>query len=55
MEADASLRTLTGEEAMKDSGKYRVTHHLGRRPDSEDAEVIFSYPDEEPARRFGPN
>src|SRR4051812_16020040 len=37
---------------MKDSGKYRVTHHLGRRPDSEDAEVIFSYPDEEPARRF---
>src|SRR4051795_4077099 len=37
---------------MKDSGKYRITHHLGRRPDSEDAEVIFSYPDEEPARRF---
>jgi hypothetical protein len=37
---------------MKDSGKYRVTHHLGRGPDSEDAEVIFSYPDEEPARRF---
>ena len=29
---------------MKDSGKYRVTHHLGRRPDSKDAEVIFSYP-----------
>ena len=24
---------------MKDSGKYRVTHHLGRRPESEDAEV----------------
>ena len=23
---------------MKDSGKYRVTHHLGRGPDSEDAE-----------------
>ena len=37
---------------MKDSGKYRVTHHLGRGPDSEDAEVIFSHPDEEPARRF---
>jgi hypothetical protein len=41
-----------GEEAMKDSGTYRVTHHRGRRSDSEDAEVIFSYPDEEPARRF---
>jgi hypothetical protein len=40
------------DSGMKDSGKYRVTHHLGRRPDSEDAEVIFSYPDEEPARRF---
>src|SRR3954465_8061121 len=37
---------------MKESGKYRVTHHLGRGPDIEDAEVIFSYPDEEPARRF---
>jgi hypothetical protein len=37
---------------MKESGKYRVTHHLGRGLDSEDANVIFSHPDEEPARRF---
>ena len=37
---------------MKDSGKYRVTHHLGREPDKEDAKVIFSHRDEEPARRF---
>jgi hypothetical protein len=36
---------------MKDSGKYRVTHHLGRRH-KEDAQVIFSHLDEEPARRF---
>ena len=36
---------------MKRSGKYRVTHHLGRGPDK-DAEVIFSHPEEEPARRF---
>jgi hypothetical protein len=37
---------------MKDSGKYRVTHHLGRGPDKEDAQVIFSHLNEEPARRF---
>jgi hypothetical protein len=37
---------------MKDSGKYRVTHHLGRGPNKEDAKVIFSHRDEEPARRF---
>ena len=37
---------------MKDSGKYRVTHHLGRGPNKEDAKVIFSHLDEEPARRF---
>jgi hypothetical protein len=40
------------EDVMKESGEYRVTHHLGRGPDSKDANVIFSYPDEEPARRF---
>ena len=40
------------DSGMKDSGKYRVTHHLGRELNSKDAEVIFSHPDEEPARRF---
>ena len=34
---------------MKESGKYRVTHHLGRGPNKEDAKVIFSHLDEEPA------
>jgi hypothetical protein len=37
---------------MKRGGKYRVTHHLGRGPESNDTDVIFSHPDEEPARRF---
>jgi hypothetical protein len=37
---------------MKESGKYHVTHHLGRGPESNDTDVIFSHPDEEPARRF---
>jgi len=37
---------------MKDSGEYRVTHHFGQGPDRNAAEVIFSHPDEEPARRF---
>ena len=40
------------DSGMKDSGKYRVTHHLGRGLDKNDTEVIFSNPDEEPARRF---
>jgi hypothetical protein len=37
---------------MKDSGEYRVTHHLGQGPESNDTDVIFSHPDEEPTRRF---
>ena len=41
-----------GKDVMKRGGKYRVTHHLGRGPESNDTDVIFSHPDEEPARRF---
>src|SRR4051794_12366169 len=37
---------------MQESGEYRVTRHKGRGPDSEDAKVIFSHLDEDPARKF---